>query len=60
LLWGTEPSRPAGIPFDGTTIIDSDGLLTLRQLPNSLTIVGGGVIGCEYGSILATLGIPVS
>jgi len=56
---GTEPSRPAGIPFDGTTIIDSDGLLALNQLPKSLTIVGGGVIGCEYASILATLGIPV-
>jgi NAD(P) transhydrogenase len=56
---GTEPSRPAGIPFDNATIIDSDGLLALNQLPKSLTIVGGGVIGCEYASILATLGIPV-
>jgi NAD(P) transhydrogenase len=56
---GTEPSRPAGIPFDEKTIIDSDGLLTLNQLPKSLTIVGGGVVGCEYASILATLGIPV-
>jgi NAD(P) transhydrogenase len=56
---GTEPSRPAGIPFDDTTIIDSDGLLALNQLPKSLTIVGGGIIGCEYASILATLGIPV-
>jgi NAD(P) transhydrogenase len=56
---GTEPSRPAGIPFDDTTIIDSDGLLALKQLPRSLTIVGGGVVGCEYASILATLGIPV-
>jgi NAD(P) transhydrogenase len=56
---GTEPSRPAGIPFDDTAIIDSDGLLALKQLPRSLTIVGGGVIGCEYASILATLGIPV-
>lgn len=56
---GTEPSRPAAIPFDDTTIIDSDGLLALKQLPKSLTIVGGGVIGCEYASILATLGIPV-
>jgi len=56
---GTEPSRPAGISFDDTTIIDSDGLLALKQLPKSLTIVGGGVIGCEYASILATLGIPV-
>jgi NAD(P) transhydrogenase len=56
---GTEPSRPPEIPFDNTTIIDSDGLLALNQLPKSLTIVGGGVIGCEYASILATLGIPV-
>ena len=56
---GTEPSRPTGIPFDDTTIIDSDGLLALKQFPKSLTIVGGGVIGCEYASILATLGIPV-
>ncbi len=56
---GTEPARPANIPFDGETIIDSDGLLSLKRLPRSLTIVGGGVIGCEYASILATLGIPV-
>jgi len=56
---GTEPSRPADIPFDGESIIDSDGLLTLKQLPKSLTIVGAGVIGCEYACILATLGIPV-
>ncbi|HYA28287.1 MAG TPA: Si-specific NAD(P)(+) transhydrogenase [Acidobacteriota bacterium] len=56
---GTEPSRPANIPFDSESIIDSDGLLTLKQLPKSLTIVGAGVIGCEYACILATLGIPV-
>ena len=56
---GTVPTRPADIPFDGESIIDSDGLLSLKQLPRSLTIVGGGVIGCEYASILATLEIPV-
>jgi len=56
---GTEPARPPEIPFDNESIIDSDGLLSLKQLPKSLTIVGGGVIGCEYASILATLGIPV-
>ena len=56
---GTESARPADIPFDGESIIDSDGLLTLKQLPRSLTIVGAGVIGCEYACILATLGIPV-
>ncbi|MSP40900.1 MAG: Si-specific NAD(P)(+) transhydrogenase [Deltaproteobacteria bacterium] len=56
---GTESARPADIPFDGTSIIDSDGLLSLKQLPKSITIVGAGVIGCEYACILATLGIPV-
>jgi NAD(P) transhydrogenase len=56
---GTEPARPADIPFDGDSIIDSDGLLLLKRLPKSLTIVGAGVIGCEYACILATLGIPV-
>jgi NAD(P) transhydrogenase len=56
---GTEPARPAEIPFDEESIVDSDGLLSLKKLPKSLTIVGGGVIGCEYASILATLGIPV-
>ena len=56
---GSEPARPADIPFDGESIVDSDALLSLRQLPRSLTLVGGGVIGCEYASILATLGIPV-
>src|SRR6266550_4770635 len=56
---GTEPAHPPDVPFDGETVIDSDSLLTLKRLPKSLTIVGGGVIGCEYACILATLGIPV-
>jgi len=56
---GTEPARPAEIPFDKDTIIDTDGLLTLKYLPTSLVIVGGGVIGTEYASILAMIGVPV-
>jgi NAD(P) transhydrogenase len=54
---GTEPSRPAHIPFDDTSVIDSDGLLTLKCIPPSIVIVGGGVIGTEYASILAALGV---
>ena len=57
---GTEPSRPAEIPFDDTSIIDTDGLLTLKRMPTSIVIVGGGVIGTEYASILAALGVPVT
>ena len=56
---GTEPARPAEIPFDDDTIIDTDGLLTLKHLPTSMVIVGGGVIGTEYASILAMIGVPV-
>jgi NAD(P) transhydrogenase len=57
---GTEPARPADIPFDDRTIIDTDGLLTLTHLPPSMVIVGGGVIGTEYASILAAIGVPVT
>jgi NAD(P) transhydrogenase len=57
---GTIPARPADIPFDGETIIDTDGLLTLKRIPDSIVIVGGGVIGTEYASILAAMGVPVT
>jgi NAD(P) transhydrogenase len=56
---GTEPTRPPDVPFDECTIIDTDGLLKLQHIPESIVIVGGGVIGTEYASILATLGVPV-
>jgi NAD(P) transhydrogenase len=57
---GTEPARPSHVPFDDQTIIDTDALLTLKRIPKSLVIVGGGVIGTEYASIFAALGIPVT
>ena len=47
------------MPFDGHTIIDTDEWLTLKCLPTSLIIIGGGVIGSEYASIAATMGIKV-
>jgi len=57
---GTEPSRPSDIPFDDVSVIDTDGLLTLKRIPESIVIVGGGVIGTEYASILAAMGVPVT
>ncbi len=57
---GTTPARPPEIPFDTTSIIDTDGLLALKQIPQSIVIVGGGVIGTEYASMLAMLGVPVT
>ncbi|WHZ13513.1 MAG: Soluble pyridine nucleotide transhydrogenase [Nitrospira sp.] len=57
---GTIPARPTHIPFDDQSIIDTDGILVLKQLPKSITIIGGGVIGTEYASILAMMGIHVT
>jgi NAD(P) transhydrogenase len=57
---GTEPARPSDIPFDDESVIDTDGLLTLKRIPESMVIVGGGVIGTEYASILAAMGVPVT
>jgi NAD(P) transhydrogenase len=61
LAVGTKPARPKDVEFDDKTIIDSDGLLRLQhKLPASMTIVGGGVIGVEYASMLGSLGTKVT
>ncbi|MDD2721289.1 MAG: Si-specific NAD(P)(+) transhydrogenase [Gallionella sp.] len=60
LATGSRPRRPAHIPFDKKTVLDSTSILNLRHLPDSLLVVGGGVIGCEFVSIFAALGVAVS
>jgi NAD(P) transhydrogenase len=57
---GTSPARPAGIPFDDTSIVNSDTFLQIPALPHSITIVGAGVIGVEYACMTAALGIPTT
>jgi NAD(P) transhydrogenase len=57
---GTNPARPADVPFTPGVVIDSDELLTLPRLPKSLIIVGGGVIGTEYACMLAAVGVKVT
>jgi NAD(P) transhydrogenase len=57
---GTRPARPQFIPFTPGRIIDSDEILQLESIPRTLVVVGGGVIGCEYASIFATLGAEVT
>ena len=57
---GTKPARPAHIPFDGRTVFDSDEFLNLDRVPRSMIVVGGGVIGVEYGLMFATLGVKVT
>ena len=57
---GTHATRGGNIPFDGQRILISDDILTLKKLPRSLTVVGAGVIGIEYATIFATLGVRVT
>jgi NAD(P) transhydrogenase len=57
---GTTPSRPPSVPFEDGVIVDSNGLTTLKELPKSLIVVGTGVIGTEYASMLALLRIQVT
>lgn len=57
---GSMPAKPASIEFDQKDIITSDELLGLKELPHSMIVVGGGVIGTEYASMLAALGVKVT
>lgn len=57
---GSEAARPPDIPFDGKRVLTSDDLLHLEEIPQSLAIIGGGIIGTEYAGIFAALGIAVS
>ena len=57
---GTRPHRPGHVPFDDKRIFDSDEMLELDQLPRTLTVIGGGVIGVEYATIFSALDVPVT
>jgi NAD(P) transhydrogenase len=57
---GTNPARPRDITFDKEKIITSDEVLHLPKLPRTMIVVGGGVIGTEYASMLAALGVRVT
>jgi NAD(P) transhydrogenase len=57
---GTRPHRPASVEFDEKTILDSDGLLLMDRIPQSLVVVGAGIVGIEYASMFAALGSKVT
>ncbi|MEV5411844.1 Si-specific NAD(P)(+) transhydrogenase [Thermopolyspora sp. NPDC052614] len=57
---GTRPARPESVEFDDQTIIDSDDILGLERVPDSMVVVGAGVIGIEYASMFAALGTKVT
>jgi len=57
---GTRSFHPENIEFDHKYIYDAETILDLDILPRSMTIIGGGVIGCEYASIFGHIGINVT
>ncbi len=57
---GTRPAKPPNVPLDGQHVITSDELLHLPALPRTMLVVGGGVIGTEYASMLSAMGVRVT
>ena len=57
---GSTPRMPENIPIDHENIYDSDSILSLAYLPESMVVLGGGVIACEYASVFALLGVKVT
>ena len=59
LATGTKPAANPKVPINGRNIINSDQILSMPQIPKTLIVVGGGVIGVEYACMFATLGVRV-
>lgn len=57
---GAKPQELPGLRFEGKKVISSDEILDLKEVPASLLIIGGGVIGCEFASLFSALGTQVS
>ncbi|KAB3531099.1 dihydrolipoyl dehydrogenase [Alkaliphilus serpentinus] len=60
LATGSVPIIPPLFPYDGNKVITSNEALFLKEMPESLIIVGGGVIGCEFGQFFNKLGTKVT
>ncbi len=59
LCVGTEPTGLRGIDMEHPRVVTSNGILRLETLPRRLVVVGGGVIGCEFASFFAPLGVAI-
>ncbi|WP_028987040.1 dihydrolipoyl dehydrogenase [Thermicanus aegyptius] len=57
---GSRPRLLPGLPFDGEKVMTSDEALMMQKLPKSILIVGGGVIGVEWASLLSDFGVEVT
>ena len=60
LAAGSVPRTLPGFEVDGRWVMTSDEFLDLKELPASMAVIGGGVIGCEFASLLADLGTKVT
>lgn len=60
LATGSRPRQVPGFHVDGHNIVDSDSILTLEHLPNSLLVLGGGVIACEFATVFQALDVAVT
>lgn len=56
---GSKPRNPHEIPFDDDVILDSTRLLSIDRVPETMLVLGGGIIGSEYASFFAALGTEV-
>lgn len=56
---GSSPRNPESIPFDGEVIFDSTQLLAINKLPETMLVLGGGIVGSEYASFFSVLGVKV-
>jgi NAD(P) transhydrogenase len=57
---GTRPAHSTTVPLDAKRVIDSDQLMNVERFPRDLIVVGAGVIGLEYASMITALGIKVT
>jgi len=57
---GSRPHRPGNFPFEDPRVYDSDTILGIGDIPQTMLITGGGVIGCEYACLFQALGVQVT
>lgn len=57
---GSKPRTPLNVPFDRDVILDSTALLAMDHLPASMLVLGAGIVGTEYASFFAALGVKVT
>jgi NAD(P) transhydrogenase len=57
---GSRPHRPGNFPFEDPRVYDSDTILGIGDIPGTMLIAGGGVIGCEYACLFQALGVQVA